>query len=128
MKALRSPLFLACCLLFIAHQVTQKMLDISIPLADSYLDNLVAMPIILTILLAERQWLFRRGRDYRLTPMEIVVATAYISLISEVVFPMVSSSFRFDWIDILLYAFGSLLFHFFINKPSPAKQQAVSEH
>lgn len=123
MNVLKSPVFIICCLLFALHQLLQKGLDISLPLIDQYLDNLLAMPIILTFLLVERRILFRRGKGYRLSALDVVMATVYIVIISEIVFPLFSDSFVTDWRDVIFYVLGSLIYWFTINR-WPAKHNA----
>lgn len=116
MEILKSPVFVISCILFGAHQVLQKIFHVPIPFVDLYLDNLLAMPIILTLLLSERRILFKRGRNYRLPVLDVVVATIYIIFIAEVIFPMLSEDFRTDWWDVLFYALGSVLFLLTINR------------
>lgn len=123
MNVLKSPVFIICCLLFALHQLLQRGLHISLPLIDNYLDNLLAMPIILTFLLVERRILFRRGKGYRLSAMDVVMATVYIVIIAEVIFPLFSDSFVTDWWDVIFYALGSLIYWFTINR-WPAKDNA----
>lgn len=120
MTTLRSPFFIICLLLFLIHQVMQKGMDIHYKWFDRYLDNLLAMPVILTLLQAERILLFRKGSEYRLPLYEIVMATSYIILITEIIFPIFSKNFTTDWADIFFYFAGSLLFYVFneIGKPA----------
>ncbi|WP_224996045.1 hypothetical protein [Cesiribacter sp. SM1] len=118
MKILKSPFFIVCCVLFLLHQLLQKGLGISFAYLDSYLDTLLAMPIVLTLLIAERRVLFRRGDNYRLTVLDVVVATFFIVVVSEVVFPAFSDRFTPDWLDVVCYVLGSILFYFFINPGS----------
>lgn len=115
MRVLKSPVFIICALLFIVHQLMQKVLDIHYPMIDHYLDNLLAMPIILSLLTVERRILFRRN-VYRLSILEIIITTVFIVLMAEVVFPLFSKDFTTDWWDVLFYALGSLLFYLTINK------------
>ena len=117
MRLLYSPVFLVCSFLFAAHQITQRVLDIPIPLADAYLDNVLATPILLTLLVAERRLLFRRGEDYTLTLAETVLATLWIAVVGEVLFPYFSEQFTADWLDVVFYLLGSVLFYFTINRP-----------
>ncbi|MFP4090495.1 MAG: hypothetical protein ACLFUB_20975 [Cyclobacteriaceae bacterium] len=93
----------------------QKVLDIHFPMIDYYLDNLLAMPIILTLLLVERRILFRR-KTYRLSVLEIVMATLLIILVAEIVFPLLSRDFTTDWWDVVFYVLGSLIFYLTINR------------
>lgn len=123
MDVLKSPVFIISCLLFVLHQFLQKGLGISMPFIDEYLDNLLAMPIILTLLLVERRVLFKRGKNYRLPVLDVVIATFYISLITEVLFPLLSDRFTGDWWDLFFYATGSLVFMLTIN-PSTSKSKA----
>lgn len=60
MKIFKSPVFIICTILFLVHQIMQKGLDIHFNLLDRYLDNLLAMPIILTFLMLERRYLLGR--------------------------------------------------------------------
>lgn len=115
-KLLRHPVFLLCCAVFIIHQIMQKVLHIAYPVADSYVDNFVAMPIILTLLVVERRFLFKKGESYRLTLQEVIIATLFIAFMVEVVFPLFSDRFTRDWIDFLFYGFGSILFYWTINR------------
>lgn len=127
MKVLTSPVFIICALLFIVHQVLQKGLDITFPMFDRYLDNLLAMPIILSLLLVERQYLFKRGKAYRLSTLDVVVATVFIALISEIIFPLLSPKFTTDWWDVAFLALGSLIFYITINQiPTKEENQNTS--
>lgn len=115
-----------CCLLFVLHQIAQKIMGLPIPLIDSYLDSLLAMPIILGLLLWERRVLFRKGNHYRLSGQEVTIATLFIAFVSEIVFPWLSQKFTFDWPDLLLYTTGSIIFWLTMNKevsPSERKEK-----
>lgn len=107
---LKTPLFLASSFLFLLHQLLQQVWHHSIPLADAYLDNLLAMPIILSLLLAERRHLFGRGTNYFLSSTEVWLTTAYIGVIAEFIFPHFSRQFTYDPLDFLFYAAGTGLF------------------
>lgn len=115
MHILRSPVFLICCILFIVHQLLQKVLGIKLPVIDAYLDSFLLMPLLLTLLVVERRWLFRRGNSYSLKLLDIVMATLLISVVTELVFPALSIRFTADWWDVLAYGLGSMLFYFTIN-------------
>lgn len=123
-QVLKSPFFLICCVLFLLHQLLQYGLQIYIPLADSYLDNLLAMPIMLTLLLAERRWLFRKGPHYHLSLLEILLTTLYISLISEFLFPKLSTRFTFDVLDFFFFFAGAGLYLLFIHRPMVTQRPA----
>ncbi len=115
MKLLLHPLFICCALAFIIHQVLQKILGVEWRLADLYLDSLLAMPIILTLWLVERRILFKKGADYTLSVQQVTIATLYIFIVSNILFPIFSARFTRDWIDGLFYMAGSALFYYTIN-------------
>lgn len=119
MDILKSPLFIICCVLFIIHQVSQVIFNYHIPLVDSFLDNLLAMPIILTLLLFERRYIFRWKGYYRLTISEVIIGTLFIAFVSEIIFPALSDDFTGDWKDLIFLLAGAVLFYFTIN---PKKQ------
>jgi hypothetical protein len=116
LKPLYSAAFVTCCILFLVHQLTQRVLHISIPLADSYLDNFLATPILLTLLLVERRTLFRYGLNYTLSVTEVGLATLFIAVVGEVLFPKLSREFTADWLDVVFYSLGSVLFYVKVNK------------
>lgn len=122
MKVLRSPIFIIACVLFIGHQLLQKFMPIGPGWNSSYLDNLLAMPIILTLLLVERQYLFKKGASYPLPALDVIMATLFIIVVAEVIFPLFSDDFVTDWMDALFYASGSIIFYLTINRiPKKAK-------
>lgn len=116
LKPLYTATFITCCALFLAHQITQRVLHIPIAFADNYLDNFLATPILLTLLLVERRTLFRHGRDYTLSAVEICLATAFIAVVGELLFPYLSDEFTSDWLDVIYYALGSILFYATVNR------------
>jgi hypothetical protein len=116
MRILYSPVFILCCILFVVHQILQKFLKITIPLADYYLDNLLIIPILLTLLVVERRIIFRRGNDYTLSGLEVIMATVLISLVSEFLFPYLSKNFTSDGLDVVFHILGSVVFYTTINK------------
>lgn len=116
MKIFKSPVFILCCLLFVLHQLLQKFAGTHVLMIDDYLDAFLAMPIILTLLTAERRVLFRRGNHYHLPVLDVLVATILIAFVSEVVFPFYSDNFRQDWLDVIFFFLGSMLFYLTINQ------------
>lgn len=106
---LLSPLFIISSLLFVAHQLLQQVFTIHIPLADAYLDNLLAMPILLPLLALEQAYLFKHKTDRQSTLLTTIVATIYISVVSEWLFPALSSRFTFDAYDFVFFFAGAAL-------------------
>jgi hypothetical protein len=108
-------LFTACLALFIAHQLLQKAFNISLPYIDCYLDPLLCMPILLYLLLIERRY-FWRQKVTSLSSATIIAATIFIIVIAEILFPLYTTAFVFDIIDIALYCLGAAFFYGCINK------------
>lgn len=115
-KPLYSPIFVSCCILFVAHQLAERILHHSMPFVDSYLDNLLSTPILLTLLLVERRTLFRYGRDYTMSVQEVCLATLVIAVAGEILFPALSDKFTRDYLDVVFYSLGSAAFYLIINK------------
>jgi hypothetical protein len=114
----KHPFFICCCLLVASHQLLQKVFGISIDWADSHLDMIAGLPILLTLFLTERQLLFKKGPAYRLPSLYLVLITAYVVLMAEWLFPLLSHRFRADWKDVGFAFAGTLLFQLTINRPA----------
>ncbi|WP_228692309.1 magnesium citrate secondary transporter [Lunatimonas sp.] len=104
------------CVIFWVNQYLEKALAIFVPLVHSYLDDLLAMPVILGITLQVFRWVHPTGEQFRFSTMQIVVGVAYISLLFEVLLPMWSEIYVRDFWDVVCYAAGAFYFYFFINK------------
>lgn len=116
MKILYHPVFVVSCVLFVLHQLIQNTVNYSVPLLDDYLDNLLAVPILLTLVVAERRLLFRRGADYRMDGLEVTLGTLVIALAGDLLFPALSDRFKFDYVDFAVYAAGGVVFYWTINR------------
>ena len=103
----RTPLFLFSLVLFLGHQLSQKVFHLPLPLADSYLDNLLCMPLLLPGLQWQQRCLLGRPR---LSFMEILAATAFVAFASEWLFPRWSPAFTADLWDVVAYLAGAMVF------------------
>lgn len=108
-------------MLFLIHQLLQKVFFVNLELVDAYLDNLLAMPIVLTLLQAERYWLSGSNSKNRLSMLELIMCTIYICLASELLFPMFSPAFTADPVDLAVYFTGTLLYWCFGTSKIPLK-------
>lgn len=118
MRILSNPFFLLPCLLFWVNQYLEKVAGIFVPYVHSYLDDLLAMPVILGITLQIFQWINPVGTNYRFSPLQIMVGVAYVSLIFEVLLPYWSDSYVGDLWDVFCYSVGAVYFYRFINPNS----------
>lgn len=116
MSVLKNPLFIFSCLLFWINQYLEKIQEIYIPYVHAYLDDLLAMPVVLGITLQAFRWFHPLKDQYIFTKIHIILAVVYFSLIFEVILPMKSDTYTRDWWDILCYAIGALAFYYCINK------------
>ncbi|MFC3198379.1 hypothetical protein ACFOET_12215 [Parapedobacter deserti] len=117
MRMLTKPWFVTLLVLAFAHQLTQKILAISLPLADNYLDALLFMPILLHLVLWERRAIFAQGGAHVLHPLHILIILALASVFAEHLLPRWSARFTADVWDMVCYAVGALLFIYYWNKP-----------
>jgi hypothetical protein len=112
---LRSPLFLILLLIFILHQFSQYIFKLQLPFLNNYLDNFLAMPVILTLLLAEKKYIYKQ-KELKLSMLFIILATLYVAFVTEWLFPLLSERFTTDWLDLVFYSLGSVFFYLFMNK------------
>jgi hypothetical protein len=117
MHTLQQPIFVVVALMFVAHQILQKYFGIALFWLHSYLDPLLCMPILLTLLLTERRHIWGKGLQYRLSLTEVSMATIALSIVFELVFPKLSTRFTADWGDVVAYAIGALFFYLTLNHP-----------
>lgn len=103
------PVFILAVIGFTSHQVCQKFLGVHIKWIDNYLDPLVCMPIVLTMLTLQKQYFLKQNKA-DLSYIEIILATGIFMLFSEIIFPTMSSRFTADPLDLLAFAVGALIF------------------
>ena len=110
-RAFLPPAFWVCLLLFLVHQLLQKVLAVSLPFLDSYLDPFLCIPIILPLLALERHYLLGLSYFNASDPGDAAIVTVALSVIFEVGFPTWSSSFVQDKYDFVAYAAGYLFWY-----------------
>lgn len=116
MKYLRqNKLWQLLVLIFLTHQIVEKGLSIHLPLIDSYLDDLLCMPILLGGLLAEQMDVLKRQR---LTWVEGIICFVLLSWLFEIFLPGIYVSYTADIWDVCCYAFGGLFFFLYLNPKS----------
>jgi len=82
---------------------------------DQYLDNLLAIPILLYLWKIEYNWLNKNALNAPLPLINIALATLFIAVVSEIVFPRLSSNFVSDNWDYFYYVLGGIYFSLFMN-------------
>ncbi|MEQ8909375.1 MAG: hypothetical protein RIC95_09295 [Vicingaceae bacterium] len=102
--------FILPALLFVTHQLLQKVYHIKIQLLDNYLDPFCFTALVLPLLQLERSLLFR---SKPFTHFESFIYFLFLVLFSEIMLPALDDSFVFDPIDMIAMGLGLLWFNFF---------------
>lgn len=99
-------LFTLCLTVFFLHQFVQKIAKVKIALLDSYLDPLLAMPVLLHLITIERRILTKNPK-YKLPLFYIILYVVIVSVLAEMVFPIFTPKLISDPFDVVLYAIGA---------------------
>ncbi|WP_296621352.1 magnesium citrate secondary transporter [Marivirga sp.] len=111
-KILKHPLVLSSILLFLIHQIIEKGFGYSVPILHAYLDDLLCMPIVLGLGMQIIQWIHPIKDLYFLDKNAIIITVVFYSLLFEAILPFVNPSvYTADWIDIIMYSTGAILFY-----------------
>ncbi|GMQ27702.1 hypothetical protein Aconfl_03440 [Algoriphagus confluentis] len=116
MHVIKNPYFFIPVVFFAGNQVLEKGFGIFIPWIHSYLDDLLALPVILGITLQIYRWIHPMRETFRLKKEHVFVAFLYVSLVFEGILPWYSDHYVRDYWDILCYGIGSFVFYFKINR------------
>lgn len=119
MQTLRQPVFLICVFLFVVNQGLERA-HIHIPFLFSYLDDLLVMPIVLTLALAAERAYFRDSH-FVLPGTYVAGAVGAFSIFFELLLPPFFPKHTADWLDIVAYTLGAILFQLMLNKPTLPK-------
>jgi hypothetical protein len=116
MTVFKNPYFFIPSLLFWANQLLEKRFKIFIPYIHAYLDDLLAMPVILGISLILFQKIQPQKTAFSFSKFQVIVGTAYISFLFEFLLPKWSPNYTSDPWDVVCYAIGSWVFYKKINR------------
>jgi hypothetical protein len=101
-------------IIFLIHQILQKVGWIQIPLVDHWLDPLLFPLVVMPLFRWERQ--YGTGLlGYRLSVFETLGMVLALMLASEVILPWLSPRFIFDPVDLLCIAIGGVLYYIFMQ-------------
>ena len=96
----------------------------------SYVNDFLCMPIVLSICL-KTVHLIKKDNSIRLDLFTILSLTTFYAVYFEWYLPQVETRYTADWIDVMMYVTGALLFYFlqfqqvFIREKAP--DQGASE-
>lgn len=111
-RTLSNSIFLLAVLLATINQTLEKGFGIFLPVIHSYLDDLLCLPIVLTLGLAAYRFFWP---NYRLTPWHMLPVLLVYSVYFEVYLPSVSANATADIVDVVMYTIGLTVFGYFIN-------------
>ncbi|WP_370390466.1 hypothetical protein [uncultured Winogradskyella sp.] len=112
MSILKNPIFISLFSLAVLVHLT-KLFGFSLPNSLAfYLNDLLCMPIVLSLCLAAVRWLKKDGHIY-IPWVAIILITLYYSFHFEWLLPKFMSRYTADLIDVGLYFVGALLFYVF---------------
>lgn len=114
METLRHPIFTSSFILFGLNQLLELGHIFIWPLY-THLDDLLCLPITLTVILAAERLYF--ANPYFVLPKRYILSTVFLfSVTFEALLPAVASKYTSDVWDVVAYAVGALLFQVSINR------------
>ncbi|MGY2132585.1 magnesium citrate secondary transporter [Hymenobacter sp. HD11105] len=117
----RHPLFVIAVLLYVGYLVNRYLVHWPLPtLLTSYLGDLAAMPVMLSLALAAQRRFVARTRAFVLPDTWLIAAWIYVSLWFEGILPYFSATAVADPFDVVAYAVGTVAFRLWLNKPALA--------
>ncbi|WP_266203645.1 magnesium citrate secondary transporter [Pontibacter kalidii] len=120
MATFKQPLFIASFILAAANQALE-LAGIYIRPLHTHLDDLLALPLTLTIALAAERLYFRN--PYFVLPLRYtLLALLLFSLVFEGLLPLLHRRYTADPWDVLAYLAGAFIFQGWMNKPLAERQ------
>lgn len=117
----RHPLFIVAVFLYAGYMVNRYLVHWPMPtLLTSYLGDLAAMPVMLSLALAAQRRFVARNRTFVLPDTWLIAAWLYVSLWFEGILPYFSATAVADPFDVVAYAVGTVAFRYWLNKPALA--------
>jgi len=83
-----------------------------------YLNDVLCLPVVLTLALWLQQRLFPQSARQRLNGAQVVFTFIYFAVFFEGILPALSDRYTRDYWDIVAYAVGGFIFYFLFN-PNP---------
>jgi hypothetical protein len=102
--------FILFIIIYLINQITDK--NSKIDFLNYYLNDFLAVPIVLQLVLISFQLLYKNENIY-LGKDKILYTVIYISFFFELLLPYFSERFVGDWLDVIMYCLGGLAFFLF---------------
>ena len=116
LKTLLNPWFITGCAIWAVVIISRK-LGHPVPIVNGYIDDAFAVPVIAGLSLWFMRVFIIKSDYYVLSRWKVVFIVIYVSLVFEVLLPLISKKYTADWIDVLLYSIGGFFFYWVMNKP-----------
>lgn len=116
MSVFKNPFFYIPVLFFLSNQILEKGLAVFIPFVHAYLDDLLAIPVILGITLQIYKKIHPKKDRFTFTKTQIFVAVIYVSIVFEWFLPKFSSIYISDSLDVICYFAGGIYFYLLVNR------------
>ncbi|MGV3642182.1 MAG: hypothetical protein ACO1NZ_16780 [Adhaeribacter sp.] len=120
MHLLLNPLFLVSSGAYLVNRFLLSWLELrqyQVP----YLNDVLCLPVALTLALFLQQRLFPASARQRLHPGQVVFAFLYFSVFFEGLLPAYSRQYTLDAWDLAAYALGGIIFYFGCNPAARRK-------
>lgn len=115
----RRPLFAGAVGLHGLLQLNRHVLHTALPTPfNSYLGDLLALPVLLTLALAAQRRLGPHSATFVFPDAWLLAAWLGVSVWFEGLLPLFSSHAVADPLDVLAYALGTLAFRHWLNRPA----------
>jgi hypothetical protein len=118
MPLLRTSLFILASTAYLVNRFLLTWLELP-QYKIAYLNDVLCLPITLTLALFLQQQMFPGSARERLNPAQILFTFLYISFFFEGVLPALADRYTRDWLDVVAYAAGGLIFYYGCNPQSP---------
>jgi uncharacterized protein YjeT (DUF2065 family) len=107
-----------CCVLYFGLEKA----GYSLPFLRNYLNDLLCMPLVLSLTLFLQRTFPCRRPNHVFTKYQVGIAVAYYAVGFEGVLPLFMPRYTADGLDVVAYVLGGIFFYRFINvaKASPA--------
>lgn len=114
---LKQPLIYVSILLFTVNQIIERVFNYYIPFIHSYLDDLLCIPIVLGFGMQILQWIHPLKDLYFLDRVSILISVIFYCILFEGILPIMNSAiYTADWIDVVMYSVGAILFYKLVIK------------
>jgi hypothetical protein len=108
-------LYILLTLIFLAYKIFEIHYP-AIPFLHTYLEDLLAIPLILKTAMIIIQGTIERKKTIEISAWEILIITGLFSVYYELILPAFNDQFYSDPLDVICYYIGALFFMRFLRR------------